>query len=290
MAYPGTKSRQLHQLRSLSLPITPTTRIIDPFYGGGGLTYRLLNDYPLANRELTIAAESFAPLRSLLETPIDLPDTTKRALRAIELLGTATAWDYFRECLRGNGRHFTMNEAFVVLNNLGFGNSMRHSDSGQHNIKLATEKLSGLQRRGCLIDPVTYRPACIYDRWQDALNLGVCADSVVLLDPPYLAKTGKPLGKIYPNEDAIACGLPPIARAMELGAAAVVAFNHFNLGLDCGIVQAARKLEYVVRESGATGWRSSFDATAAAGDCGEAGVNGVGTLEGEYRWVLHRRW
>ena len=266
MAYPGTKKTYGAWLKSSYSQLKYFPTIVDPFFGGGGLSSAWIDAF--GKPEHLIVAESFAPLRSLYKEPpteqellgwgemfLELIDYKSLDWDALsdewsgigsiikdgpgffdspEVCRIAEVWGDLRSNLKDGNRR-----PYVTLQSLGAGNSMRHGKRG-HNIAPDPAKIVGLAKRvnpskadakcSGLISPVcSVAVDNVYVHWQSAIeHPEKPVEAVALIDPPYLGGE-----KIYPNEDALACAGPPVELACRRGYGAIVAFNYYSIELDC---------------------------------------------------------
>lgn len=253
MAYPGQKNDRTEELRLLNLP--SARYVVDAFYGSGGLSNSYVQTYP-ENVRYRIAGEAFGPLRSLYTAKIDLEKLSKEFMKDVCDRGKAIVWEDLRDSLNYESLSYHDYEAFLILNNIGHGNSMRHS-KGRHNIKFADEKYEGLQKRGSLIDPIALRPTLIYANWQSAIMAAQGIEAIALLDPPYLKSDS-----IYPGENPTDCAVPPVKLAMQRGYGAIIAYNSPSDELDFWFAGAAAQYGYSCDRHDTT-WKTKFSARSA---------------------------
>jgi site-specific DNA-adenine methylase len=261
MAYPGSKKDRIEELRSFNLPSVQF--VVDPFFGSGGLTcaFDQLQHETLRFR---IAGEAFEPLRSLYSSKIDLDELAKKVMKHVRKEGPVVFWEIVRDCLAHKGNEYSSSEAFIILNNLSHGNSLRHGRDRytgelRHNIKFSygdKSKFEALKKRGCFIDPIAIKPTSIYGDWRSALMAAGGDDSIALLDPPYLKSAA-----IYPHEHPTDCAIPPIELAMSRRYAAIVAYNSPDKEMGTWLTQSAKNYGYSI-EGRTTDWKTKFSATS----------------------------
>jgi site-specific DNA-adenine methylase len=256
MAYPGSKKDRIEELRSFNLPSVQF--VVDPFFGSGGLTYAF-DQLQHETLRFRIAGESFSPLRNLYSSKIDLEQLAQKVFKHIRKEGPEIFWELVRDCLGHRAIEYTAPEAFIILNNLSHGNSMRHgrdryTGEMRHNIKFAPQKFDALKKRGCFIDPIAIKPTSVYGDWRSAINAAGGDDSIALLDPPYLKS-----GSIYPNEFPADCAIPPIELAMSRRYAAIVAYNSPCADLEQWLIPLAKSKGYSI-DGQPTTWKTKFSA------------------------------
>ena len=264
MAYPGTKYDRAKELECVERRSWST--VVDAFYGGGGLSKAFLCGH---DAELLIGGEVFAPLRSLYISEVDLIELCDRVKADINEIGRSAFWSHIRSALRSDSARYTAAEAFVILNNLSYGNGMRHGKSKEdgilrHNIKLADEKLESLYKRGAFINPIALPPQVTYPDWKSALMAASGVGAVALLDPPYI-KTYT----IYPEGKPSLCAAPPVEFAMIREYGSIVAYNKNDLGLDFKFKQLADCFNYSIK-SIVTGWSARYSAVSFKKEATEA--------------------
>lgn len=250
MAFPGNKADRKDELKRL-IPRVQWDAIVDPFFGSGGLTRAFLA-YHTADQVL--AGEAFSPLRSLISTPVNCSELFVRFKQVFDSLGAEATWQLVRQCLFKPDGCFSPSEAFVVLNNLSYGNSMRHGPSG-HNVKVDDGKLSRLLKRKAFIDPIIHRPkGAVFGSWEETLEAVEWGKSIaVLLDPPYLE-----VESIYCTENPSNCALPPIVESMRRGAGVIVGYNSMAMTkLEPEIATMAIYFGYEM-QVGTTNWKQQF--------------------------------
>ncbi len=269
MAYPGTKASRTDELECITQ--RSWTWAVDAFYGPGGLTKAFLDRH---QAKFPIAGEIFLPLRNLYQSDIDLEELCYRALTQIEQVGEVEFWECVRASLRSESLKHTDAEAFIILNNLSYGNGMRHGKRKDgtiaHNLKLADEKLKNLRTRGTFINPIALTPKTVYANWRSALMAASGRESIALLDPPYLNA-----GAIYPNENPVLCACPPVELAMQRGYGAIVAYNSNDMTLDFMLNRLASKHGYSI-EMMITNWNTKYSAKSQKKQSTEA------------MWIFHR--
>ena len=248
MAYSGSKRHHVEILKAANLPSTPI--VVDGFFGGGGLSYALRQAYPTAGKVL-IAGESFAPLRQLYQADINLETLADMAKYSIGKIGITETWADLRDGLQRLPSPWLSEESFVVLNNLGYGNSMRHG-KGRHNIQPCKSKTEGMIARGQMIDPIAVFPDVIFDCWHKAIGSTGGQDASFLGDPPY-----QECSAIYPNQDWKACAVPPVEMAMQRNYGCIGVFNNYSEDLHSEFQAVALQHGYSVQAS-PTNWETCF--------------------------------
>ena len=248
MAYSGSKRQHVEILRAANLPATPI--VVDGFFGGGGLSLALREAYPAAGKTL-IAGESFAPLRQLYQSTINLKSLADMTKYSFFKIGITKTWNSLRDSLQGKASPWLSDEAFLILNNLGYGNSMRHG-KGRHNIQPCKSKIESLTKRDRMIDPIAVRPDVIFDRWHKAIKFTGGQDATFLGDPPYQKSSA-----IYPNQNWRACAVPPVEMAMKLHYGCIGVFNNYSSELDAEFQAVALQHGYSV-QGNPTKWETCF--------------------------------
>lgn len=248
MAYLGSKRKHVEILRAANLPSTPI--VVDGFFGGGGLAQAYQKAYPTVRKAL-IAGESFEPLRRLYESDNDLEALGKMVLTSFSQIGISETWDQFRDALQGLPSFWEPDEAFLVLNNLSIGNSMRHG-KGRHNVKPCKKKIVDLEKRRRLIDPISVRPDVVYDCWHKAIASAGGQDATFLGDPPY-----QKCAHTYPDQDWKPCAVPPVEMAMSRNYGCIGVFNNFSEDLHSEFQAVALQHGYSVQAK-PTHWETCF--------------------------------
>ena len=248
MAYSGSKKGHVEVLRTANLPSTPI--VVDGFFGGGGLSYAVREACPTAGK-LLIAGESFAPLRQLYQWENSLESLAEMVTHSIAKIGIAETWDDLRDGLQGLSSSWHPDEAFLILNNLGYGNSMRHG-KGRHNIQPCKSKITGMIARGHLIDPISVLPDVVFDCWHKAVGSTGGQDASFFGDPPY-----QDCSAIYPKQDWKACAVPPVEMAMERNYGCIGVFNNYSEDLHLEFEAVALQHGYSV-QANPTKWATCF--------------------------------
>ena len=248
MAYSGSKRGHAQILRTVNL--RPTPIVVDGFFGGGGLSYALREAYPTAGGTL-VAGESFAPLRRLYQASINLETLADMVKYSFNKIGITETWDDLRDGLQGKDSPWFSDEAFLLLNNLGYGNSMRHG-KGRHNMQPCKSKIAAMITRGRLIDPIAVCPDMIFDCWHKAIASTGGQDATFLGDPPYQESSA-----IYPNQDWKACAVPPVEMAMSLNYGCIGVFNNYSEKLHSEFQAVALSHGYSVQAK-PTNWETCF--------------------------------
>jgi len=253
MAYPGIKESRAAELKE-AIGQKDWGTIVDPFYGAGGLSKAFFAGHT-ADRH--IAGESFEPLRSLYQNVPNLTQLADRFLGDMHEIGESALWAHLKQALRSESPRYGTSEAFVILNNLSHGNGMRHNKKGQQNLPIGPSKLKALIKRRSFIDPIVFRPNGCAITWQKTIGQAGGQDAIALLDPPYLLADS-----VYPNEDPLACGVPPVTKAMCLGYGAIVAYNSNSLELDFWFAKTAADHGYSVTMN-VTEWATKYSAKSS---------------------------
>lgn len=248
MAYSGSKCKHVEILKAANLPSTPI--VVDGFFGGGGLSLAHGQAYPTVGKTL-IAGESFAPLRRLYKENNDLESLADMVTHSFSRIGITDTWDDLRDGLQGLPSSWEPDEAFLVLNNLGYGNSMRHG-KGRHNIQPCKSKIAGMTARGQLIDPISVRPDVVHDCWHKAIASTGGEDATFLGDPPYQESSA-----IYPNQDWKACAVPPVEMAMQRNYGCIGVFNNYSESLHSEFQAVALSHGYSI-QANPTHWETRF--------------------------------
>ena len=239
MAYLGCKKRHAQMLKDAKLP--ETSIVVDGFFGGGGLAWAVLQTYLSAEEVVVVAGENFAPLRRLYEVDIDLEALSKMVLKSFLQIGIKATWVELRDGLQGLTSPWRSEEAFVILNNLGYGNSMRHG-KGRHNIQPCMSKIAGMTKRGRLINPVSLRPDVSADHWDQAIGSASGSDASFFGDPPYQI-----CSDTYFGQDWESCAVPPVEMAMRRNYGCIGVFNNFSQSLHSEFLDVALQHGYSVR-------------------------------------------
>ena len=251
MAYPGGKKKHVDLLKVANLPRAKI--IVDGFYGSGGLSWAYQQAY--GEDSLVVAGESFGPLRKAYVDGRSVETLAYAFRQSLVSHGLAETWKDLRDALAGEPSLWTPADAFCVLLNLGYGNSMRHG-KGRHNIKPCPSKVKALLQRKPmeLIDPIALEPDRIYVSWQSALGSVRGPNATFLGDPPY-----QQCSKIYPSDDWRSCAVPPVEMAMEKDYGCILMFNNFSQELHQQYQDLALQYGYSL-EGRSTDWQTRFKA------------------------------